>query len=180
MWRSSWWTSCRLACAEETSSAWNLCRGQMTPRGSSTGQLVMHFLANEPLDVPVQQLRCGGADLSLRDEGSQNIGERAAVIPNITARDVMHFSVVEDIAKKIPTQKGYIGRVRLALRGEASREVLVRNASCELLIAPPIASSLDAALSSSVLENQEGWWLLKSPNTICYPLSTRRVSKSVA
>ena len=36
-------------------------------------------------------------------------------------------------------------------------------ASCEVLIAPSSASPLAAALSSPVLENQEGWWAIKSP-----------------
>ena len=42
-------------------------------------------------------------------------------------------------------------------------------ASCKLLIAPSRASPLVTALSSPVLENQEGWWALKSPSTIWSP-----------
>ena len=64
--------------------------------------VVLRFLANVPLDVPVQPLdvpvqqldgRVEGvisaALISLRDVGSHNIGERAAVIPNITAGNVV-------------------------------------------------------------------------------------------
>ena len=50
-------------------------------------------------------------------------------------------------------------------------------ASCELLFALLRGSSLSADLSSSVLENQEGWWAFKSPNTIWSTQNTRRVSK---
>ena len=34
--------------------------------------------------------------ISLRDEGSHNIGERAAVIPKITGGDVVSYGVAED------------------------------------------------------------------------------------
>ena len=53
-------------------------------------------------------------------------------------------------------------------------------ASCELLIVPSSASNQATALPYSVLENQEGLWALKSPNTIWCPRSTRRASKSEA
>ena len=64
-------------------------------------QLILHFLANEPLDVPVKQLDgrveevIGAGLIYLSDEGSHNIGERAALIPNITAGDVVSSGVAE-------------------------------------------------------------------------------------
>ena len=52
--------------------------------------LVLCFLADVPLDVPIQQIDgsvervISAALVSLRDEGSYNIGERAVVVPSIT------------------------------------------------------------------------------------------------
>ena len=72
-------------------------------RGLQKGlPLVLAFLANEPLDVPVQQLdgRVEGvvsaALISLRDERLHSIGEMAAVIPNITGGDMVSSDVTEN------------------------------------------------------------------------------------
>ena len=51
------------------------------------------------MDVPVQQLDgrvegvIGAVLISLRDEGSHNIREKAAVIPNISAVDVVSLRI---------------------------------------------------------------------------------------
>ena len=64
--------------------------------------LVLCFLADVLLDVPVQQLDgrvervTSAALVSLRDEGSHNVGERAAVVPNITTGDVVSCSVAKN------------------------------------------------------------------------------------
>ena len=64
--------------------------------------LVLRFLANKPLDVPVQQIDVrveeviGAALISLHDERLHNIWERAANIPNITAGDVVSSGVAEN------------------------------------------------------------------------------------
>ena len=82
------------------------------------------------------------------------------------------------IGKEMPFQKGDILRGGLDLGWEVSREVLVRNSEQRTVDRPSNASPLVVALSSPVLENQEGWWALKAPNTICSPWSSRRASKS--
>ena len=84
------------------------------------------------------------------------------------------------VRKEMLAQKGDIWRGGLALGGEEGGQIKVATASCELLTASPSAFSLAAALSSPVLENHEGWWALKSANTICSPRSSRKVSKSGA
>ena len=71
----------------------------------------MRFLANELLDVPVQQLEgrvqgvIGAALISLRDEGSHNIGKRAAVIPHMTAGDVVFSGVADDTPEDFFTSR---------------------------------------------------------------------------
>ena len=59
--------------------------------------MVLRFLANEPLDFPVQKLDgrvegvIGEALISLCDEG-----KRATVIPHMTAGDVVSSGLAED------------------------------------------------------------------------------------
>ena len=53
----------------------------------------------------------GAALISLRDEGSHNIGERAAVNPNITAGDVVSSSsVAEDTLEDFSPAEQEVGR----------------------------------------------------------------------
>ena len=215
-------------------------------RGFQQGPpLVLRFHKDVPLNVPVQQLD-GMVDrvisavlVSLEDEGSHNVGGKAAVVPNITTRDVVSSGVAEDVPEdfftagqevcrgatanflsalsllKMPpsqpwrsswknalsaaragrdwrgrwlwgngqlAQKGDTRWGGLALGGESSKEMLVRNSKLRTVDRPvaPRASSLAAALSSPVMEKLEGWWALKSPSTIWCPQSSRRASKTVA
>ena len=96
-----------------------LCRRAARENGDAVGglqegdPLVLRFLANEPLDVPVHQLDSrvekviGAALISLRDEGSHNIWERAAVIRHITTGDVVSSGVAEDIPEDLfPSRAG--------------------------------------------------------------------------
>ena len=52
----------------------------------------------------------GAAMISLRDEGSQNTGKRAAVILNITAGDVLSSDVAEDAPNNISPAVQEVGR----------------------------------------------------------------------
>ena len=251
-------TSWSLACAKETSSASDWWRGRRTPIGPSTGiALPGEWAAGCPSPAAWWQGRGGhrcGADLSPW-WGSHNIGERAAVIPNLTAGDVVSSSSLRIRRETFfPSRAGgwqrcfsespfwlcceslpvSLAEVRVGTRfprwgwgmtrkGDGYGEVITTKggeggprhigkdmprsgeegwpwegeegwpwegrrvgrfwfptASCELLIAASSASSLASALSTIVLKNQDGWWALKSPNTIWYSRSTRRASKSVA
>ena len=75
--------------------------------------LVLCFLANVQLDVPFQQLddRVEGvisaALISLWDEGSHDIWESVAIVPNITAADVVFSGVAEGMPEDFrPSRAG--------------------------------------------------------------------------
>ena len=75
--------------------------------------MVLRFLADVTLDVPVQQLHgrvervVSAALISLRDEGSHNFRERAAIISDITTGDVVSSGIVENLPEDFfPGRKG--------------------------------------------------------------------------
>ena len=84
------------------------------------------------------------------------------------------------VEEKIPDDDGnFRGRGR-PVRRETGGVSSLGVQHWELWIAVSIWSPLEAAHSSSVIENQDGWWALKSPSTNMSPRSPRILAKSVA